>query len=34
MQKFADEAPEDIRDDFQTLADAYSKIADALDGVD
>jgi hypothetical protein len=34
MQKFADEAPEDIRDDFQTLADAYSKIADALEGVD
>jgi len=34
MQKFADEAPEEIRDDFQTLADAYSKIADALDGVD
>ena len=34
MQKFADEAPEDIRDDFQTLADAYAKIADALDGVD
>ena len=34
MQKFADEAPEDIQDDFQTLADAYSKIADALDGVD
>jgi len=34
MQQFADEAPEDIRDDFKTLADYYSKIADALDGVD
>jgi hypothetical protein len=34
MQKFADEAPDDIRDDFKTLADAYSKIADAMQGVD
>ena len=23
MQEFADEAPEEIRDDFQALADAY-----------
>jgi hypothetical protein len=34
MQEFADQAPEDIRDDFQVLADAYAKIADALEGVD
>jgi hypothetical protein len=34
MQKFADEAPDEIRDDFQVLADAYEKIADALKGVD
>jgi hypothetical protein len=34
LQEFADRAPEDIRDDFRTLADAYAKIADALDGVD
>ena len=34
MQQFADQAPEDIRDDFKTLADAYAKIADALEGVD
>ncbi len=34
MQAFADKAPDDIKDDFQTLADVYSKIADALDGVD
>jgi hypothetical protein len=34
MQEFADQAPEEIRDDFQVLADAYAKIANALEGVD
>jgi hypothetical protein len=34
MQEFADEAPDEIQDDFQVLADAYQKIADALEGVD
>jgi hypothetical protein len=34
MQKFADEAPDEIQDDFQVLADAYEKIAEALEGVD
>jgi len=34
MKDFADQAPEEIRDDFQTLADAYGKIAEALQGVD
>jgi hypothetical protein len=34
LQKYADEAPDEIKDDFQALADAYSKIADAFDGVD
>jgi hypothetical protein len=34
LQDVADQAPDEIRDDFQTLADAYSKIADALKGVD
>jgi hypothetical protein len=34
LQKFADEAPDEIKDDFETLAEYYSKIADALDGVD
>jgi hypothetical protein len=34
MQKFADEAPDEIEDDFRVLADAYEKIADALEGVD
>ena len=34
MNSFADEAPDDIKDDFKTLAEYYSKIADALDGVD
>jgi hypothetical protein len=34
LENFADEAPEEIRDDFGVLADAYSKIAEALEGVD
>jgi hypothetical protein len=34
LQEFADKAPDEIKDDFQTLADAYSKIADALQGTD
>ena len=34
MQKFAGQAPTEVRDDFKTLADAYSKIANALQGVD
>jgi hypothetical protein len=28
LQAFADEAPDEIKDDFQTLADGYGKIAD------
>ena len=31
LNEFADEAPEEIRDDFKVIADAYSKIADALE---
>ena len=31
LNEFADEAPEEIRDDFGVIADAYSKIADALE---
>ena len=34
LQKYADEAPEEIQDDFQVLADAYSKLAEAFEGVD
>jgi hypothetical protein len=34
LQDVADQAPDEIKGDFQTLADAYSKIADALKGVD
>ena len=34
LKEFADRTPEDIRPDFETVADAYSKIADALKGVD
>ena len=34
LKKFADQTPEDIRPDFQTLAAAFSKISDALKGVD
>ena len=30
FQEFADQAPEEIRSDFQVLADAYSKIAEAV----
>src|SRR3954451_24272547 len=30
LQDVADQAPDEIKDDFQTLADAYGKIADAL----
>ena len=31
LNEFADEAPEEIRNDFRVIADAYSKIADALE---
>ena len=34
LNEFADEAPEEIRDDFRVIADAYSKIADALEDLD
>jgi hypothetical protein len=34
MKEFADKTPEDIRPDFEVLADAYAKYADALQGVD
>ena len=34
MKEFADKTPADIRPDFQEVADAYAKIADALKGVD
>jgi cytoskeletal protein RodZ len=34
FQQFADDAPSEIQGDLQTLADAYSKYADALQGVD
>jgi hypothetical protein len=30
LDEFADKAPDEISDDFQVIADAYSKIADAL----
>jgi hypothetical protein len=31
LNEFAEEAPEEIRDDFRVIADAYSKIAEALE---
>jgi hypothetical protein len=34
LDEFADEAPEEIRDDFQVIAEAYGKIAEALQDVD
>lgn len=34
FKRFADAAPDDIKPDFQVLADAYGKIAEALKGVD
>jgi len=34
FSEFASQAPSDIRADFEVLADAYAKIADALEGVD
>jgi hypothetical protein len=34
FQELAANAPSEIKADFQTIADAYSKIADALEGVD
>jgi len=33
FHEYADQAPSEIRSDFQTIADAYTKIADALKGV-
>ena len=34
LNEFADKAPDEIADDFQVIADAYSKIAEALGDVD
>ena len=34
MKEFADKTPADIRPDFEVLADAYAKYAEALKGVD
>jgi hypothetical protein len=34
LNEFADKAPDEISDDFEVIADAYSKIADALGDVD
>lgn len=34
FDEFADRAPDEIRDDFQILAEAYSEYADALGDVD
>jgi hypothetical protein len=34
LDAFADDAPEEIRDDFRVVAEAYAKIADALADVD
>jgi hypothetical protein len=34
LKDFADQTPEEIRPDFQVIADAYSKIAGAMKGVD
>jgi hypothetical protein len=31
--RIADNAPEEIRDDFRVIADAYAKIADAIGDV-
>ncbi len=34
LDEFADKAPDEIRDDFRVVADAYAKLVDALKGVD
>src|SRR5918992_228184 len=34
LNEFADNAPEEIRGDFEVIADSYAKIADALGDVD
>ena len=34
LDAYADEAPEEIRDDFKVIAEAYGKIAEALERVD
>ncbi len=34
LKAFADKTPEDIRPDFETLADAFAQISGALKGVD
>jgi hypothetical protein len=34
LDAFADDAPEEIREDFQVIAEAYGKIVEALEGVD
>lgn len=34
LQEVADQAPDEVKDDFQTLAEFYAKLADAYEGVD
>lgn len=34
FDEFAEEAPDEIRDDFQVLADAYESYAEAIEGID
>jgi hypothetical protein len=34
FDEFAEEAPEEIREDFQVLADAYEAYAEAIEGID
>ncbi len=34
FEDFADETPEEIREDFQVIAEAYTKLADALEDAD
>jgi hypothetical protein len=34
FQRFADEVPEEVRDDFQVMADAFSRYAEVLADVD
>ena len=34
MKAFADQAPDDLKSAFETYADTFTKIGDALDGVD
>jgi hypothetical protein len=34
FDEFAEEAPDEIREDFQVLADAYEAYAEAIEGID